>query len=336
MTRGALQPMKSCELAQTVEPVSCYVCEAANTRSAEYCRRCRAPMALAHQALGQATRPKMVAVLGPSGSGKTVYLGMLMDMLSRQPQRLEIVARGASSIGLQQTTVSALARREFPAKTGTEPESWNWMHCEIHRNEAAAAEEPPSLAEMLVRVVPQKLRASAANKNAAVELVIPDMAGEAILGEVEHPQTILVVHSLLQNAAAALVLIDASELGRGQRDPDFAAMKILSCLKELDLHSGAGRIARRPVALVFTKVDQVEGCRENPQEFARMHAVGTWQYCQRELSDHAFFAASVAGCCLWTEVRGGGRCRTPLRVEPHGIIEPFEWLLEKLYPQGRR
>ena len=80
----------------------------------------------------------MVAVLGPSGSGKTVYLGMLMDMLSRQPQRLEIVARGASSIGLQQTTVSALARCEFPAKTGREPECWNWMHCEIHRHETAA------------------------------------------------------------------------------------------------------------------------------------------------------------------------------------------------------
>ena len=144
MTRGALQPMKSDDLAQSALPVACYVCQAANTREAEYCRRCSAPMALAHQALGQRQRPQMVAVLGPSGSGKTVYLGMLMDMLSREPHRLQIVARGAFSIGLQQATVSALARCEFPAKTGTEPECWNWMHCEIHRHDIAA-ELPPSL-----------------------------------------------------------------------------------------------------------------------------------------------------------------------------------------------
>ena len=97
-----------------------------------------------------------------------------------------------------------------------------------------------------------------------------------------------------------------------------------------------GRISRRPVALVFTKVDQVEGCRENPEEFARTYAVGTWQRCRQEFRDYAFFAASVVGCCTWLEVRGEGRRRTPLRVEPHGIIEPFEWILEKLHPAGRR
>ena len=194
MTRGMLQPMKSSELTQTAVPVSCFVCEAANTRNAEYCRRCSAPMALAYQPLGQTERPKMVAVLGPGGSGKTVYLGMLMDMLSREPQRLEIVARGASSIGLQQTTVSALSRCRFPAKTGREPESWNWMHCEIHRP-ATAASEPPTFAERLVRAAPQIRRAAATKKDPGLELVIPDMAGDAILDEVEHPQTYPVVRA---------------------------------------------------------------------------------------------------------------------------------------------
>ena len=42
---------------------------------------------------------------------------------------------------------------------------------------------------------------------------MPDMAGEAILEEVEHPQTFHVVRALLRNSAAALLLIDASELG---------------------------------------------------------------------------------------------------------------------------
>lgn len=257
--------MQSSDLVQPALPVLCYVCEAANTCDAEYCRRCSAPMALAQQALGQTARPKMVAVLGPSGSGKTVYLGMLMDVLSRLPQRLQIIARGAFSIGLQQATVSALASCEFPAKTGTEPERWSWVHCEIHRHDAA--EEAPSVAESLAGVAPRKRRVST-TKNPHVELVMPDMAGEAILEEVEHPQTFFVIRSLLRNSAAVLLLIDAAELAQGRRDPDFAAMKILSCLKELELQGGVSRMSRRPVALVFTKVDQAEGCRANPQEFA--------------------------------------------------------------------
>ena len=149
-----------------------------------------------------------------------------------------------------------------------------------------------------------------------MELVMPDMAGEAILEEVEHPQTFFVIRSLLRNSAAALLLIDAWELARGQRGPDFAAMKILSCLKELELEGGAGRISRRPVALVFTKVDQAAGCRKNPDEFARTYAGGTWQRCRQDFRDYAFFAASVVGCCTWMEVRGEGLRQIPLRVEP--------------------
>ncbi len=157
MTRNAaLLPLKSSELIQSALPVLCYVCGATNTRDSEYCRRCSAPMALAHQALGQPARPKMVAVLGPGGSGKTVYLGMLMDMLSRQPHGFEIVARGASSIGLQETTVSALARCEFPAQTETQPECWNWMHCEIRCNEAEAVEELASLRRCSLALHPAK------------------------------------------------------------------------------------------------------------------------------------------------------------------------------------
>jgi hypothetical protein len=267
---------------------------------------------------------------------------MLMDMLSRRApcthgrQALQIVARGAFSIALQQTTVSALARCEFPAKTGTEPECWNWTHCEIHRTKAPAVSEPPSLSKKLVGGVPRKRRTAATNDDARLELVMPDMAGEAVLEEVEHPQTFFVIRSLLQNSAAALLLIDAWELARGQRGPDFAAMKILSCLKEVELEGSPGRISRRPVALVFTKVDQVEGCREDPEEFARTYAMGTWQRCRQDFRDYAFFAASVVGCCTWLDVPREGLRQIPLRVEPRGIIEPFQWLLEKLHPQERR
>ena len=40
MTRGALQPMRSSEIAESAAPVACFVCDAANTHEAEYCRRC--------------------------------------------------------------------------------------------------------------------------------------------------------------------------------------------------------------------------------------------------------------------------------------------------------
>ncbi len=47
-----------------------------------------------HQAHMQKVRPRMVAVLGTSGVGKTVYLGMLLDMLSRRPERMQILRAG--------------------------------------------------------------------------------------------------------------------------------------------------------------------------------------------------------------------------------------------------
>src|SRR5690349_17543028 len=122
---GAL-PLDSWRLAQYSVPTPCYICGSDNTCDAELCHRCLAPMALAHQAQSQKVAPRMLATVGASGVGKTVYLGMLMDMLSRQPHRLQALARGAFSINLQQATASALARGEFPDKTPTEPDRWHW------------------------------------------------------------------------------------------------------------------------------------------------------------------------------------------------------------------
>ena len=80
----------------------------------------------------------MIAAIGPSGAGKTVYLGMLTDMLSRQDDDLQLLARGAFSIKLQQHTMAALARCEFPHKTPNEPDRWNWVHCQVLRKQQQA------------------------------------------------------------------------------------------------------------------------------------------------------------------------------------------------------
>ena len=305
MTKPAIMPLESSRLTQYVVPIPCYICAADNTYDAECCTRCGAPMALAHQANSQGLRPRVIACLGASGVGKTVYLGMLMDMLSRQPDAVQLLARGAFSINLQQTTVSALARCEFPEKTPNEPERWNWVHAQLR----APAEKRPT------------------------ELIMPDMAGEAVLGEIEHAHSYRIVRALLTKCAGALLLVDAAPFQSSDGGHDFLAMKLLSYLSELG-DPNVPNWAQRPVAVVFTKADQAEECFADPEGYARAHAAGLWQQCCERFRRRRFFAASVAGVCAWRQSAYSGRVQVPLRIEPRGVVEPFLWLLEQLKMLG--
>jgi len=305
MTRDAIVPLESYRLIQYAVPILCHICEAENTYDAEYCRNCLAPMALAHQANSQKLRPSMIAVMGGSGVGKTVYLGMLMDMLSRQQERMQLLARGAFSITLQQTTMSALSRCAFPDKTANDPDRWNWVHCQIRWPK----------------------------RRHPWELIVPDMAGEALLEEVHHPHSYRVISSYLKKCIGAMILVDTIRLKEGSRDQDYFTMKLISYLAELNDDPKQGW-QRRPVALVFTKADQCEPCAADPAGYAQAHAGGLWQQCQERFAIHKFFAAGVAGACVWRESRGTGRARVPLRIEPFGIVEPFEWLLEQVRARG--
>ncbi len=301
MTKGVIVPLESARLVEYAVPIPCYICEGENTFDAEFCRNCYAPMALAHQANSQKLYPRMLATVGASGAGKTVFLGMLMDMLSRQPKRLQMLARGAFSITLQQTTLAALARCEFPQKTPNEPDRWNWVHCQIRRP----------------------------NKRHPLELIMPDMAGESILQEVEHPHTFRVITSFLKKCTAAMILIDALKLRDGGQNQEFFNMKLISYLGELDRSQKQGW-CKKPVALVFTKADECENCLQDPARYAREHAAGLWQQVEERFQNHRFFAAGVAGACAYRQSLAEGRVHVPLRVEPHGVIEPFEWILSKI------
>jgi hypothetical protein len=300
MTRRGVVDLESYRLAQYAVQVSCYVCGNGNTFDAEVCRHCFAPMALAHQSKTQNVRPLMVATVGSSGAGKTVFLGMLMDMLSRQPEQVQLLARGAFSVTLQQMTVAALARCEFPAKTPSEPDRWNWVHCQVKSQ----------------------------YQRRPVELIMPDMAGEALLEELDHPHTYPVIRSFLSKCAGVMVLIDGFQLQAGNRDQDYFVMKLLSYLGELDDESKKGWRAK-PVALILSKADQCEECFEEPAAYAQKHASGLWQHCRERFSQHKFFASGVAGACAYRNTFEG-KTRVPLRVEPRGIIEPFEWLVSRL------
>jgi hypothetical protein len=301
MTKSVIQPLESYRLIQYSTPIPCYICSADNTTDAEFCNHCSAPMALAHQATVQHVQPRMVAVIGPSGVGKTVYMGMLLDMLSQQSKKMQLLARGAFSINLQQMTMAALSRCEFPRKTPNEPDRWNWVHCQLRQPH---------------------------QKN-PLELIMPDMAGEAVLEEVDHPHTYRIVRQFLQKCAAAVVMIDAVQLKEGNRDQDFFIMKLLSYLSELDSDPRTGW-QRRPVALVLTKADCCEDCWDDPQEFAKAHANGLWQHCRERFSCHQFFASGVVGNCISCDTLTEGRLLMPLRIEPRGVTEPFEWMLSKL------
>ena len=301
MTKSAIQPLESYRLAQYVVPIRCHICDSDNTVDAEFCSHCLAPMGLAHQVANAKVMPRMIGVLGAASVGKTVYLGMLMDMLSRQPHRIQLLARGAFSITLQQTTLSALSRCEFPKKTPNEPDRWNWVHCQIRRPK-------------------QRL---------PVELVMPDMAGEAVLEEVDHPHTFRVVQSYLKKSTGAIILIDAMKVKEGNRDQDYFTMKLATYLSELNGNPTSGW-SQRPVALIFSKADQCDECRDDPEAYAREHATGLWQTCKERFKNHKFFASGIAGSCGWRESMTEGRVQVPLRIEPHGIVEPFEWMLDRI------
>ena len=300
MNRAVAIELDSYRLAQYAIQVPCHICGEGNLRDAELCRYCFAPMALAHQAAGQDNPPHLLAALGASGVGKTVYLGMLLDMLARQPERMQIMARGAFSITLQQTAISAMARCEFPNKTPGEPDRWNWIHCQVQR--------------------PKQKRAS--------ELIMPDLAGEALCEEFDHPRTYRVIRPLLTRAAGVLVLVDALRLQEGVPDQDYFTLKLLSYLSELDSNPKTGW-RNRPLAIIFSKADEADECFDDPDLFAQRRAPRLWEHCRRLFHGYRFFAAGLAGARAQRVVRGETK-RVPLRIEPRGIIEPFEWLVGQL------
>jgi hypothetical protein len=287
-------------LAQYSVQAPCYICGGGNNFDAELCRHCQAPMALAHQASSQKVHPHMVAVLGSAGAGKTVYLGMLTDILSRQHKGLQVLARGAFSITLQQSTMASLSRCEFPAKTPNEPDRWNWVHCQVLSNK----------------------------RRRPLELIMPDFSGEALLQEIDSPYAYPVIREFLNKCAGVIVLIDAARLAGGEQEQDFFTMKMISYLCELDGDCRKGW-PNRPICFVFTKADQCDPCFLEPMVFARQHTPGLWQQCQERLRRFYFFATGVAGAVAMQHGLGG-KMQVPLRIEPRGIAEPFAWLVDQL------
>jgi hypothetical protein len=289
--------LESMRVARYAIGLPCYICGEGNSLGGDLCRHCRAPLSLSE--MGNKARPPLIGMMGPAGVGKTVYLGMLLDLLSRQSDDWQLLARGAFSVSLQQAVIHCLSRCEFPEPTPCEPSRWNWVHAQINRLQRAAT-----------------------------ELIVPDISGQALMEEVQHPNSWPVVRRLLPRCQGIMLLVDAAQLHDGVTEPDFVSMKLLSFLGELHRH-GMRRKLTTPVAVIFTKADQCEAASVDAEQFAKNSTPGLWRMCQQRLARCRFFAAGVVGASGYSYTRSGKQT-VPLRIEPRGVIEPFRWLVEEV------
>jgi hypothetical protein len=282
--------------------IPCLICESENHHEAAICAYCLAPMELTHQATKQRRKPSIVSVLGDSNVGKTVYVGMLLDILSKRPDGFEAVPKGVYSVNLQEAVMTHLAARQFPNKTASEPDTWSWAYYQVTRTNRARR---------------------------TYDLVMPDVAGEALAAEVDHPHTVQVIFNLLQKSSATMLLIDAELAAAGNQHQDFFALKMASYIDDM-LSQRPDRKVKRPVAFVLCKSDRCPECFDSPENFVETNLNRLWNMCNARFSNFRFFACSILGGLGYTQAGRDQMIRYPLHVEPRGVLEPFEWVVSQI------
>lgn len=266
------------------------------------CGTCYAPMALIHDAVAQDRDPCIITVIGDSNVGKTVYLGMLLDMLSKRADDFDAVPKGAYSVDLQHTVISYLSARQFPPKTAVEVDQWHWAYYQVSKRRRGAR---------------------------MYDLVMPDMAGEAIAAEVASPKTFTVIRSMLEKSAGVVLLVDGALAATGSPQPDFFALKLMSYLDGILASRREERLST-PVAVVFSKADHCPECFDDPRAFAQTNLNRLWNMCDNRFANFEFFATSVVGGLAYGSDEYENVIPYPLHVAPRGILEPFEWVLSVL------
>lgn len=296
------------------EASKCVLCGHENMVEAERCRNCCAPIEFSRctfQSKGSANRPKLITALGPDDCGKTMFLGMLLDMLSRQRERADFTACDSGSIAMQQQTIGSLAQGEFPNATDIDPENWKWAHCRISRR----------------------------TRRDPHELFIADVSGESLVHELEHPGTTPLFKGLFLRSFGVFVCLDAGEVSRGEKNQEFYAMRVINEMNEArsrqpkpknrSKRSRSKSPVRQaaPIAIVLHKADECEVAFDDPANFVRTKTPNLWELCQGLPNAVDYFATSVVGQVGIRRTSNGRSALVPLRVEPRGIIEPFRWLL---------
>ncbi len=285
--------------------LACVCCGKQTIQQARYCTHCQAPLEVSKAVHRRSVPPQFIPVLGPSGAGKTVFLGLLLDMLSKGLCSLRGLPNGPFSLRLQQETVSALEERRFPQKTPTESDNWKWVHCEV---------------------------SSARKPSRVLDIVTPDLAGEAIAMEVEQEGTFPIIQSVVSRSVGLVILFDARRARDEGRIEDLFAMKLMTYLANACRPAGGSKAKRvsLPISIVLTKADCCPEALEDPAAFAAATMPGLVQACQRHLARHQFFACSVVGSHAMATDSYGRRMHVPLHVEPRGVMEPLEWIIKHI------
>lgn len=299
MKRASTVVLDSYRLAQYAQPLACYLCGEDNGFDWVRCRHCQAPLSLAQSA--QKRREIMlVTALGSPSCGKTSLLGVLMEMLARPGRELQLRVCNSSSLSLQEAVMVPLSQGRFPSSTVQDPEQWNWVHCELKKG-----------------------------KRSPADFAVADMAASCFVEEWERPGRHAVVRDSLKQSNALLLLLDAMRLAEGDRQEEFTALKALSYLCELDGHRRRGWPGR-PVAIVLTKVDQVPAAAESPERFVADVIPQFWDLCTERLYRQKVFATSVTANVASRGTDGADDIEVPTRIEPKGVLAPFQWILSNL------
>ncbi len=279
----------------------CPLCGGA-MRGDNSCSNCFLPFRVAESIRARDDPPRFVGVLGTTGVGKTVYLGMLLDLLSRGECGLHGLAQGPFTLSLHRKLILALERQRFPEKTPIESDRWDWLHCQIHDY----------------------------NNKSRYDIVAPDVAGEAVSGELENQGTYRTIRALIGRCAGLVILLDMVQVVADGRGQELFAMQLVSYLDALKLRK-RGRKVGVPVAIVFTKADLCDEPIRHPEEFAKANTPSLHGQCRARLDRFSFHLSGVAGSTGRLIDHNGQEMLVPLRVEPRGVVEPFAWMVSQLH-----
>lgn len=271
------------------------------TYAGSACPTCFLPARVMDSIRSRAELPRFLGVLGTSGAGKTVYLGMLLDLLARGAGGLHGLAQGPFTLNLQRKLILALERQRFPEKTPIESDRWDWVHCEV---QAAKGKTP-------------------------FEIVAPDVAGEAVVGELESQGTYKTICALIARCAGLVILADVVQVVADGKGQELFALQLISYLDAIRPRKRRRKIDI-PVAIVFTKTDLCDEAIRDAEDFARANTPSLYAQCRTRLDRCSFHLSGVAGSTGRLVDRNGHEMLVPLRVEPRGVVEPLAWMVGQL------
>ena len=124
-------------------------------------------------------------------------------------------------------------------------------------------------------------------KSPLLELIMPDLAGEALAEEIDHPDTFPVIRVFLAKCDGLFIMADAARMAEGSKDQDFFGMKLLSFLSEMEENPKQGWHTK-PIAIILSKADECESCFEDPHTFTREHSPGVWHQCEERFTNYKY------------------------------------------------